>query len=180
MRRRLHVFIGNLGGSRLSDLTLINGPDHLGNSNRHLGGRDRSIWIIRAYLINGRNASPRGSWFSSESTNPTSIQPITCLLINGLAAGDTPDAPHYHLGTRGPSSMPQAPTEDSCSDWECCPRTVSNRIQPEYVFPYIPENREEYLVRDTRCRRIFIRICSSSPSNPSINTRHQEEAPSIR
>ncbi|KZV31687.1 hypothetical protein F511_00491 [Dorcoceras hygrometricum] len=63
------------------------------------------------------------------------------------------------------------------------------RIQGRYVFPYLDdkivedhrdltENRGKYLARDTRCRRIFARICSSQPPSPSINTRHPEELPS--
>ncbi|KZV33013.1 hypothetical protein F511_23186 [Dorcoceras hygrometricum] len=40
-------------------------------------------------------------------------QSYTSILHLGLAAGDTPDAPHYHLGTRGPSPIHQMP---SCTD----------------------------------------------------------------
>ncbi|KZV20398.1 heat shock 70 kDa protein 17 [Dorcoceras hygrometricum] len=32
----------------------------------------------------------------------------TLILRLGLAAGDTPDAPHKHLGTRGPSTTASA------------------------------------------------------------------------
>ncbi|KZV21012.1 hypothetical protein F511_17492 [Dorcoceras hygrometricum] len=50
-----------------------------------------------------------------------------------------------------------------------------DRIQERYEFPYlndkIPEDRGEYLARDTRCRRIFVRICSFPPPSPSINTQ---------
>ncbi|KZV51423.1 hypothetical protein F511_37322 [Dorcoceras hygrometricum] len=31
-------------------------------------------------------------------------------ILQGLAAGDTPDAPHNHLGTRGLISSPKVPT----------------------------------------------------------------------
>ncbi|KZV26973.1 hypothetical protein F511_40198 [Dorcoceras hygrometricum] len=64
-----------------------------------------------------------------------------------------------------------------------------SRIQPGYVFSYlknsgtirslsddkIPEDRGEYFARDTRCRRIFVRICSSPQPNPSINTQVVEK-----
>ncbi|KZV52571.1 protein TOO MANY MOUTHS-like [Dorcoceras hygrometricum] len=36
------------------------------------------------------------------------IQSYTSILRLGLAAGETPDVPYYHLGTRRPSSILQA------------------------------------------------------------------------
>ncbi|KZV57885.1 hypothetical protein F511_03454 [Dorcoceras hygrometricum] len=61
---------------------------------------------------------------------------------------------------------------------------VAIRILPEYVFPYLCDkiagDHGEYLVRDTRCRRIFARICSPPPPSPSINTRHPEQPLSNR
>ncbi|KZV57187.1 hypothetical protein F511_13079 [Dorcoceras hygrometricum] len=71
----------------------------------------------------------------------------TSILRLGLTVGDTPDAPHDHLGTRGPSSSPKVPTcaikigghprssyedlgrwtEDSCLVREYLPRTLSRR-----------------------------------------------------
>ncbi|KZV33741.1 hypothetical protein F511_33483 [Dorcoceras hygrometricum] len=63
---------------------------------------------------------------------------------------------------------------------------MTSRILPKYVFPYVHQNptwirlslfvrqdRREYLVRDTRCRLIFARICSPPPPNPSINTSRE-------
>ncbi|KZV45443.1 hypothetical protein F511_39961 [Dorcoceras hygrometricum] len=46
-------------------------------------------------LINGWESLARGSWHNYSYTS---------ILRLGLAAGDTPDAPHKHLGTRGPST----------------------------------------------------------------------------
>ncbi|KZV51947.1 hypothetical protein F511_08557 [Dorcoceras hygrometricum] len=61
---------------------------------------------------------------------------------------------------------------------------VVTRILPEYVFSYlndkIVEDRGQYLARDTRCRRIFVRICSPPSPSPSINIRHPEKPPSNR
>ncbi|KZV29303.1 hypothetical protein F511_08310 [Dorcoceras hygrometricum] len=108
-------------------------------------------------------------------------QSYTSILRLGLAARDTPDAPHNHLWTRGSSSMRQTPTyatkignlpEDSL------------RSGGRYVFPYlnnkIPEDRGEYLAQDTRCRRLFAWICSSPPPRPSINTRGHCDVLSMR
>ncbi|KZV29109.1 hypothetical protein F511_06604 [Dorcoceras hygrometricum] len=118
----------------------------------------------------------------------------TSILRLGLTMGDTPDTPYYHLETRGPSSTLHASTynneigkspEDLCSDRECFVEdsVTTSRFQPRYVFSYwriqeryvfsylndkIPEDRGEYLARDTRCRRIFVRICSSPPPSFSI------------
>ncbi|KZV52738.1 hypothetical protein F511_43371 [Dorcoceras hygrometricum] len=37
------------------------------------------------------------------------------FITKRLAAGDTPDAPHYYLGTREPNSSPKTPTHTSSS-----------------------------------------------------------------
>ncbi|KZV48402.1 hypothetical protein F511_28480 [Dorcoceras hygrometricum] len=104
------------------------------------------------------------------------------------------------LPTRDPRIEQHAPDpEDSCSEWEVARGPVlgsgvfpedidmTSRILPGYIFSYFErqdsrksrrrscaEDREEYLARDTRCRRIFAKICSSPPPSPSINTRNHE------
>ncbi|KZV53693.1 hypothetical protein F511_29244 [Dorcoceras hygrometricum] len=74
----------------------------------------------------------------------------TSILRLGLAAGDTPDAPHNRLGIRGPSNSPKFPT---CSTKigrhtrillrkersGVGPRTTSAREDP----PMIPTRRAE-------------------------------------
>ncbi|KZV40745.1 hypothetical protein F511_29317 [Dorcoceras hygrometricum] len=98
---------------------------------------------------------------------------------------------NFHLGTREKraplTGRPRLFQEDLWQeDLSSCRKTplagtplagrpLDPRIQERYDFPYlndqIPEDRGEYLARDTRYRRIFVRICSSPPPSPSINTQ---------
>ncbi|KZV26359.1 hypothetical protein F511_38371 [Dorcoceras hygrometricum] len=70
-------------------------------------------------------------------------------------------------------------------------KVMAGRIQHRYVFPYLknpvmirlsiserrdPEDRGEYLARDTRCMRIFVKIWAPPPPSPYISTRNQGEA----
>ncbi|KZV22114.1 hypothetical protein F511_11642 [Dorcoceras hygrometricum] len=109
------------------ELTKEGDRDHIGK----LNGRVRRqatllrrqatlISTVHSDLINGQEELSLGSWFSPENTTrPQSHHFIsgpddrytysyTSILRLGLTTGDTPDAPHNHLGTREPSTSPSA------------------------------------------------------------------------
>ncbi|KZV17586.1 wall-associated receptor kinase-like 22 [Dorcoceras hygrometricum] len=112
-----------------------------------------SIQPSTCLLIDGRSTTSRGLRFPSELQMITSCLDLnhtysyTSILRLGLTTGYTPDAPHNHLGTRGPSSSPDVPTcatkigrhpriphgelerwtEDPCSIREYLPMTLSRR-----------------------------------------------------
>ncbi|KZV56178.1 hypothetical protein F511_24643 [Dorcoceras hygrometricum] len=62
-----------------------------------LGCQATLISTVRGDLINGWETLSHGSWYTYSYTS---------ILRLGLTAGDTPDAPHEHLGTQGPSTPP--------------------------------------------------------------------------
>ncbi|KZV20040.1 hypothetical protein F511_15283 [Dorcoceras hygrometricum] len=109
---------------------------------------------------------------------------ITGIMISfriaGLATGDTPDAPHNHLGIRGPSSSPEVPT---CVTKIGCHTRISYEElgrwteDPYLVREYLPRTmsrrkRIPRITEDIRQDIIFHRL------SPSINTRHQGEVQS--
>ncbi|KZV57767.1 disease resistance protein [Dorcoceras hygrometricum] len=90
-----------------------------------------------------------------------------------LAAGDIPDAPHNHLGTRGPSSSPDVPT---CVTKIGCHTRISYEElgrwteDPYLVREYLPRTmsrrkRIPRITEDIRQDILFHRL------SPSINTR---------
>ncbi|KZV49410.1 MLO-like protein 9 [Dorcoceras hygrometricum] len=85
--------------------------------------------------------------YESRASPPLFIEEF----IKGLAAGDTSDAPYYHLGTREPNSSPQ--------------RTPTAR--ESHGNQAIPEDRGEDLARP----RSPSRYAHLKPPSPSINTR---------
>ncbi|KZV35117.1 hypothetical protein F511_20210 [Dorcoceras hygrometricum] len=93
--------------------------------------------------------------------------PMTCAKIGSVS--------------RGQCHIYQNPT------WICLSLFKESRDDTSFLIwttrsPRITEDlkedRGEYVARDTCYRRIFVGICSSQLSSPSINIRHPEELPS--
>ncbi|KZV33263.1 golgin candidate 5-like [Dorcoceras hygrometricum] len=73
----------------------------------HVSLYRRSKYNITRIIVSSRIVDVTSGPELNHTYSYTSIIPL------GLAAGDTPDAPHNHLGTRGPSSLLKTPTYDT-------------------------------------------------------------------